>query len=67
MRKRQRATNLSPTVSSFLDTEADKGRVCYFNQDVVHTVHMDEPDLPLLHVLHNPLGTQSSVQTPITI
>lgn len=60
-------TNLSSTVRSLLNTETNEGGVCHFDQDVIYTVHMDELDPPLLHVVYDALVPQSSVKTPVSI
>lgn len=58
---------LSPTVRSFLDAEADEAGVGHPHQDVVHTVDVDAPHAPSLHVLYNVLGGQGPVQTTVPI
>ncbi|TNN66762.1 hypothetical protein EYF80_023004 [Liparis tanakae] len=46
-------------------SEADKGGVRHFDQDVVHAVHVDELDAPPLHVVRDALVPQSPVETAV--
>lgn len=60
-------TDLRTTVGSFTHTKTNKGRVCHFHQDVIHTVHVDVGDSSPLHVLHNLICSQRSVKASIAI
>lgn len=60
-------THLGSTVCSLQHTEANKGGVGHFHQDVVYTVHVDLLDAASLHVHDDPLVPQRSVQTPVPI
>lgn len=66
-KKRRGETNLGSTVRSLLQTETNEGRVSYFDQDVVYTIHMDVLDPPPLQVIDDALVPQGSVQTSISI
>lgn len=64
---KNRMTNLSSTVCSFLHTEPNKRGISHFDQDVVDTIDVNEVDSPPLHVLQDPLVPQRSVKTPVSI
>jgi len=60
-------TDLCTTVCSFKCTEANESRVGHFHKNVVYTVDVDVGDSSRLHVLHNVLCPQSSVQAAVSI
>lgn len=60
-------TDLGSTIRSFLYAEADEGGVRHLYQDVVHAVNVDVGHPSLLHVLHDLVSSQGSVQTSIPI
>lgn len=65
--RKSRQADLSSAVCSLLDAETNKDGVCHFDQDVIHTVHMDKLNPPPPHVLQNALVPQCSVKTAVPI